>query len=151
VVVAGIGVLPRTQIGATAGLEVDSRIITDEYLATSPPDVYAAADVANAFHPGYGHRIRLEHWSSALNHGPVAAENMLGQHTAYDKVPDFFSDQPASACSPADGSPGLTTWCSAATVSIASSSRSPQHPQREDSHDDKTQTTARQLWSKPLA
>ena len=93
VVVAGIGVLPRTELAATAGLEVDCGIITDEYLATSAPDIYAAGDVANAFHPGYGHRIRLEHWSSALNQGPVAAKNMLGQHTAYDKVPYFFSDQ----------------------------------------------------------
>jgi 3-phenylpropionate/trans-cinnamate dioxygenase ferredoxin reductase subunit len=92
-VVVGVGVLPRTELAATAGLEVDNGIITDEYLLTSAPDIYAAGDVANPFHPRYGHRIRLEHWSSALNQGPVAAKNMLGQHIAYDKVPYFFSDQ----------------------------------------------------------
>jgi 3-phenylpropionate/trans-cinnamate dioxygenase ferredoxin reductase subunit len=37
--------------------------------------------------------IRLEHWSAALNQGPVAARNMLGQRVAYAKVPYFFSDQ----------------------------------------------------------
>ena len=53
----------------------------------------AAGDVANAVHPVFGARIRLEHWSSALNQGPVAAKNMLGQRIAYDKIPYFFSDQ----------------------------------------------------------
>ena len=41
----------------------------------------------------YGRRVRLEHWSAALNQGPVAAKNMLGETTVYDKVPYFFSDQ----------------------------------------------------------
>ncbi len=38
-------------------------------------------------------RIRLEHWSAALNQGPVAAKNMLGQGVSYTKIPYFFSDQ----------------------------------------------------------
>jgi 3-phenylpropionate/trans-cinnamate dioxygenase ferredoxin reductase subunit len=38
-------------------------------------------------------RIRLEHWSAALNQGPVAAKNMLGIETPYEKLPYFYSDQ----------------------------------------------------------
>jgi 3-phenylpropionate/trans-cinnamate dioxygenase ferredoxin reductase subunit len=49
--------------------------------------------VANAFHPRFGRRVRLEHWSSALNQGPAAARNILGHPTAYDKIPYFYSDQ----------------------------------------------------------
>jgi hypothetical protein len=64
-----------------------------EYLVTSAPEVYTAGDVANVFHPRYGVRIRLEHWSVALNQGPAAAENMLGQRTAHERTPYFFSDQ----------------------------------------------------------
>jgi 3-phenylpropionate/trans-cinnamate dioxygenase ferredoxin reductase subunit len=67
--------------------------MTDEYLATTAPGVYAAGDVANALHPLYDRHIRLEHWSAALNQGPAAAKNMLGQPTPYDKTPYFFSDQ----------------------------------------------------------
>jgi len=93
VVVAGIGVLPRTDLGQAAGLEVDNGILTNEFLATSVAGIYAAGDVANAFHPTYGRRIRLEHWSSALNQGPAAAKNILGTPTVYDRVPYFFSDQ----------------------------------------------------------
>ncbi|HXR21949.1 MAG TPA: FAD-dependent oxidoreductase [Acidimicrobiales bacterium] len=92
-VVVGVGVTPRTELAETAGLVVDNGIVVDQYLATSAPGVYAAGDVANSFHPLYGQRVRLEHWSAALNQGPVAAKNMLGKTTVYDKVPYFFSDQ----------------------------------------------------------
>jgi 3-phenylpropionate/trans-cinnamate dioxygenase ferredoxin reductase subunit len=89
----GIGVLPRVKLAEAAGLEVDNGVRTDAYLGTSAPQVYAAGDVANAWHPLYGTYIRLEHWSAALNQGPVAARNMLGLTTPYEKVPYFFSDQ----------------------------------------------------------
>ena len=92
-VVVGVGVRPRTELAEAAGIEVDDGVVTDEHLATSVPGVFAAGDVASAFHPAYGRRIRLEHWSAALNQGPVAAANMLGRPTPYTKVPYFFSDQ----------------------------------------------------------
>ena len=91
--VAGIGVVPRTELADGARLHLDNGVVVDEYLATSVPGIWAAGDVARAFHPVFGTGIRLEHWSSALNQGPVAARNMLGQHVAYDKIPYFFSDQ----------------------------------------------------------
>jgi 3-phenylpropionate/trans-cinnamate dioxygenase ferredoxin reductase subunit len=93
VVVAGIGVTPRTELGLSAGLDVENGILTNECLETSVSGIYAAGDVANAFHPTYQRHIRLEHWSSALNQGPAAAKNILGIPTAYDRVPYFFSDQ----------------------------------------------------------
>jgi 3-phenylpropionate/trans-cinnamate dioxygenase ferredoxin reductase subunit len=92
-VVVGVGVLPRTDLAQEAGLEIDNGVVTDEYLATSAPRIHAAGDVANAWHPFYGRRIRLEHWSAALNQGPAAAHNMLGTPTPYTKTPYFFSDQ----------------------------------------------------------
>jgi 3-phenylpropionate/trans-cinnamate dioxygenase ferredoxin reductase subunit len=91
--VVGIGVEPRTELAEVAGLALDNGVAVDEHLATSAPGVWAAGDVANAYHPLFGTRIRLEHWSAALNQGPVAAKSMLGQNVSYDKVPYFFSDQ----------------------------------------------------------
>jgi NADPH-dependent 2,4-dienoyl-CoA reductase/sulfur reductase-like enzyme len=93
VVVVGIGVVPNTELGAQAGLEVSNGIVADETLRTSDPDIYAAGDVANAFNTVLGHRIRVEHWGNALASGPIAARAMLGQQVAYDLVPYFFSDQ----------------------------------------------------------
>jgi 3-phenylpropionate/trans-cinnamate dioxygenase ferredoxin reductase component len=93
VVVAGVGVAPRVELAEAAGLALDNGVITDEYLAASAAGVFAAGDVASAWHPVFGRRIRLEHWSSALNQGPAAARNMLGIRTRYDRIPYFYSDQ----------------------------------------------------------
>jgi 3-phenylpropionate/trans-cinnamate dioxygenase ferredoxin reductase subunit len=93
VFVVGVGVRPRTGIVDGTGVTIDNGVVVDEYLASSVPGIWAAGDVANAWHPVLGMRIRLEHWSAALNQGPVAAKNMLGHTVAYEKIPYFFSDQ----------------------------------------------------------
>jgi len=93
VIVVGIGVTPRIELVESAGLAQDNGIVTDQYLATSSDGIYAAGDVASAWHPIFDRHIRLEHWSSALNQGPVAAKNMLGTPTPYERIPYFFSDQ----------------------------------------------------------
>ena len=92
-VVVGVGVQPRVGLAAEAGIAVDNGILVDEQLQTSAPGVFAAGDIANAYHPFYGERIRVEHWANALNQGPAAARNMLGQRAPYDRLPYFFSDQ----------------------------------------------------------
>jgi 3-phenylpropionate/trans-cinnamate dioxygenase ferredoxin reductase subunit len=92
-VVAGIGVEPRVELGAAAGLAIDNGVVCDERLRTSAENVYAAGDIANAMHPLYGARLRVEHWANALNQGPHAARTMLGSEAPYDQVPYFFSDQ----------------------------------------------------------
>ena len=91
--VVGIGVAPRVELAEGAGLNTDNGIVVDQSLATSAPGVYAAGDVANAWHPFYDRHIRVEHWANALNQGPAAARAMLGRAVAYDRIPYFFSDQ----------------------------------------------------------
>jgi 3-phenylpropionate/trans-cinnamate dioxygenase ferredoxin reductase subunit len=92
-VVVGVGIAPATALAEAAGLEVDSGVLVDAALRTSDPDVYAAGDVANAFNPLFGERLRVEHWANALNGGPAAARSMLGQEIVYDRVPYFYTDQ----------------------------------------------------------
>jgi 3-phenylpropionate/trans-cinnamate dioxygenase ferredoxin reductase subunit len=92
-VVVGLGVVPRAELADGADLTLDNGVLTSEYLAASAPGVFAAGDVANAWHPTLQRNVRLEHWSSALNQGPVAARNMLGRPTPYVKIPYFYSDQ----------------------------------------------------------
>ena len=93
IVVVGIGVAPRTELAEAAGLQLDNGILVSERLETSVPGIFAAGDVANAVHPFYGRRIRVEHWANALNQGPAAAKNMLGKAEPYERIPYFFSDQ----------------------------------------------------------
>jgi 3-phenylpropionate/trans-cinnamate dioxygenase ferredoxin reductase subunit len=92
-VVVGVGVQPRTQLAEQAGIAVDNGVLADAQLRTSAPGVLAAGDVANAEHPFYGRRIRVEHWSNALNQGPSAARNMLDRDEPYARLPYFYSDQ----------------------------------------------------------
>lgn len=90
-VVVGVGIVPNVTIAE--GLDVDNGILVDEHLRTSHPDVFAAGDVANAFHPVLGRRIRVEHWANALNQPAVVAAGMLGADAVYDRLPYFYSDQ----------------------------------------------------------
>ena len=92
-VVVGIGASPRDELARDAGLTLANGIVVDEFLRTSAPDVFAAGDVAATWNPMYNQRIRMEHWANALNQGQTAARNMLGQDTAYAKLPYFYSDQ----------------------------------------------------------
>jgi len=91
--VVGIGVIPRVTLAEAAGLTVENGIQVDATLRGSAPNVFAAGDVANAWHPFYGSHIRVEHWANALNQGPAAARSMLGDTVSYERIPYFFSDQ----------------------------------------------------------
>ena len=93
VAVVGVGVIPRDEIAQRCGIETADGILVDEYLQTSAPDVFAAGDVARAYHPLLERSLRVEHWANALNQGPAAARNMLGAQDAYERLPYFFSDQ----------------------------------------------------------
>ena len=92
-VVVGVGAEPRTRLAQEAGLEVANGIVVDERLLTSTPGIYAAGDVAAAWHPVLKTRLRVEHWDIARRQGRTAARNMLGRAEAYARIPYFYSDQ----------------------------------------------------------
>ena len=93
VVVVGVGIAPNTRLAEAAGLEVGNGITTDASLRTSDPDIYAAGDVACAYHPLLKSSIRVEHWSNARHQPVTAAKAMLGQDAVYDRLPYFYTDQ----------------------------------------------------------
>jgi 3-phenylpropionate/trans-cinnamate dioxygenase ferredoxin reductase component len=92
-VVAGVGASPRVELAASARLSVKDGIRTDERLHTSANWVYAAGDVAAAWHPIFRTRLRVEHWANAGHQGRLAARNMLGADLTYERIPYFYSDQ----------------------------------------------------------
>lgn len=93
VVVVGIGAQPRTELALQAGLEVSNGVVVDAGLRSSAPDVYAAGDVANAWHATLGRRLRVEHWDNALHQPEAVAASIVGVDAPYDRLPYFFSDQ----------------------------------------------------------
>jgi 3-phenylpropionate/trans-cinnamate dioxygenase ferredoxin reductase component len=86
-------VAPSTALAEAAGLDVDNGVRTDAALRTSDPVIYAAGDVARAYHPLLGTHLRVEHWANARHQPVAAARSMLGQDVAYDRLPYFYSDQ----------------------------------------------------------
>jgi 3-phenylpropionate/trans-cinnamate dioxygenase ferredoxin reductase subunit len=93
VVVVGIGVTPNAGLAARAGMAVRDGVLVDEHLEASAPGVFAAGDVAAAFHPRYGGHLRIDHWANALNEGEAAGRNATGPKEVYARLPYFFSDQ----------------------------------------------------------
>lgn len=99
-VVVGVGVAPATDWLDGSGVEISDGVLCDERLRVvvdgrPRPDVVAAGDVARWYHPGYGERVRIEHWTNASEQGPAAAETLLkgDQAPPYEPVPYFWSDQ----------------------------------------------------------
>jgi 3-phenylpropionate/trans-cinnamate dioxygenase ferredoxin reductase component len=91
-VVAGIGVMPNTQLAVQAGLAVDNGIVVNAMLQTSDPQIYAAGDVANFENPDLGKRMRVEHEDNANTMGEIAGRSMAGEAIRYTHLPYFYSD-----------------------------------------------------------
>lgn len=91
-IVAGIGIIPNTNLAQSAGIEIDNGILVNEYLQTNFKDIYAAGDVANIYNPYLGLRRRVEHEDNALSSGSAAGMNMAGKNTPYEHMSTFYSD-----------------------------------------------------------
>jgi len=91
-VVAGIGIVPNSELVRAAGGAVENGVLVDERCRTSLSQIYAAGDVANHLHPLFG-RLRVEHWNNADRQGAYVARSMLGRDEPYDYMHSFWSDQ----------------------------------------------------------
>jgi len=92
IVVAGVGVEPRTKLAEDAGLKVEDGVLLDAARAAAP-GVFGAGDVARAPHPlADGAGIRVEHWHAAREGGELAALSMLGEQVPTPRAPWVFSE-----------------------------------------------------------
>ncbi|GAA2983630.1 3-phenylpropionate/trans-cinnamate dioxygenase ferredoxin reductase subunit [Microbacterium terrae] len=92
-VVVGVGAVPDTALAETAGVRLLNGILTDSSMRTDAPDVFAAGDVANPYHPVVQRHLRSEHWDNAIKTGEVAARAMLGLRASHRSIPYFYTDQ----------------------------------------------------------
>ena len=90
-VIAGIGILPATQLAEAAGLVIENGIRTDSHGRTSDPHIWAAGDCASF--PWQGGRLRLESVQNAIDQADLVADNILGAEKDYVPMPWFWSDQ----------------------------------------------------------
>jgi NADPH-dependent 2,4-dienoyl-CoA reductase/sulfur reductase-like enzyme len=93
VIVAGLGIEPRTELAAAAGLPVEDGIVVDERARVrGQEDVFAAGDVARFPASALDTTMRVEHEDNAKSQGRLAGINMAGADEPYDHLPFFYSD-----------------------------------------------------------
>jgi NAD(P)H-nitrite reductase large subunit len=83
-VIAAIGVIPRTDLAVGTALKLNRGIIVDNTLQTNIPDVYAAGDVAEAYDFILAQNRTLPLWPLAIQEGKIAGSNMAGQKAQYN-------------------------------------------------------------------
>lgn len=85
----GLGLKLNTELAEAAGIKVGKGILTDQYLETSEPGIFAAGDVAEFWDETIGQHNVMGTWNNATSHGKVAAANMAGGRVAYREVPTY--------------------------------------------------------------
>ena len=79
-VIVSAGVRANAEIAAAAGIRVDRKVVVDEGMRTSAPDVYAAGDCAVC-------GVSCALWPEAEEMGRVAGVNAAGGHAEYRPAP----------------------------------------------------------------
>lgn len=90
--VAGMGLVPGTELAEKSGLAVKDGILTNRFLQTSDPAIFAAGDLARFPCEAVGSEMRVEHWDNARAQGLCAGVNMAGGDEPYVYLPYFYSD-----------------------------------------------------------
>lgn len=85
-VIAGIGVRPRDELAAAAGLEVAGGVVVDADHRSSHPAIWAAGDVARAAGRAG------EHWHAARESGERAALSILGRPMPQPRAGWIFTE-----------------------------------------------------------
>ncbi|HEY3773307.1 MAG TPA: FAD-dependent oxidoreductase [Solirubrobacteraceae bacterium] len=99
-VLIAVGAQPNTEFLAGSPIELapDGGVVCDATLTSvSDPDVLAAGDIASWPHAGAGgERVRVEHWTTAAEHGRLAGANATkapAERVPHVAPPYFWSDQ----------------------------------------------------------
>lgn len=95
-VVAGLGVTPRTALAEGAGLSIASSregggVRVDDRLRTSDSAIFAVGDLASYPDMHSGARQRVEHWVHAGRQGEHVARILLGLDAPFADLPFFWS------------------------------------------------------------
>ena len=85
----GVGIEASHSFIRSSDIEVRRGVLTDEYLRTSDPQVFAAGDVAEFYDVSRSQHNQIGNWSNASEQGKVAALNMLDEKTVYKFVSNY--------------------------------------------------------------
>jgi len=87
-VLVATGVRPNATLAKDAGLEIGKTggIVTNEYLETSDPDIYAGGDCVESIHMITGEKVYVPLGSTANKHGRVIANNIMGYREKFKGI-----------------------------------------------------------------
>ena len=86
----GIGIDRDFGYAQSAGIDVGQHgILTNEYLETNQPDVFACGDVAEFYDGIADKQHTVGNWTNAVLQGKRAGLNMLGQREKFTYVPSY--------------------------------------------------------------
>lgn len=85
----GLGMEMNMEFAKNAGIGVGSGIVTNEYLETNAPDVWAAGDAAEFYDVIAGRNKILGNWMNAEMQGRIAAHNMTGERREFRLVSSY--------------------------------------------------------------
>jgi NAD(P)H-nitrite reductase large subunit len=91
VIGVGLGLTLNHGFLADTAIARKTGIVTNEYLETNVPGVYAAGDVAEFYDTMIDRHHTMGTWDNALAHGRVVAANMAGGREPYLDVPTYTS------------------------------------------------------------
>ena len=96
VAVVGIGVEPAVSWLQGSGIELEDGVRCSAACMSSVSRIFAAGDVANWYNPLFEERMRVEHWTNAVEQARHVAASLLAppnEAKAFESVPMFWSDQ----------------------------------------------------------
>ncbi len=82
----GIGIRPDLSWLKNAGIKVNRGVLTNEFLETDAPNIYAAGDVAEFYDSFAERRVIVGNWLNAQAQGRTVAKTMAGEQTAFSSV-----------------------------------------------------------------
>ena len=94
-VVVGIGVQPAVSWLEGSGLELEDGVCCDATLSSSIDGIVAIGDVANWYNPLFDERMRVEHWTNAVEQARHVVQTLRRPAEAkpFESAPMFWSDQ----------------------------------------------------------
>ncbi len=86
-VIGALGSSARLELAESAGLAIEQgAVVTNEFLQTSDPAIFAAGDVALVKNRITGERVRTALWPDAVAQGMYAGSSMSGQMRLYPGI-----------------------------------------------------------------
>lgn len=92
--VVGVGIGIKSDFGWLdgSGIKINRAIVTNEYMETSLPNIYAAGDCAEFYDVIFDRQHVMGNWENATAQGKVVSKTMCGVRTVFETA-SSYSDQ----------------------------------------------------------